>query len=136
MKKYASKTKFKTLLFLFLFGALVSFATQKYSLTGKWTICNPDGTPSGEYIDFYKEGTYDISLPNGQIGERGFYHLKDSVFTIRNAKDGCGKDYWGYYGLTFRGSDSVHFSFIKDTCSERRMDIVGFNPGLRRYKAK
>jgi hypothetical protein len=136
MKKYVPGRKFKTSLFLLIASVLFSFITEKNSLTGKWTICNPDGTPSGEYIDFYKDGTYDISLPNGEIGERGFYKFKDSVFSIRNAKDVCGKDYWGYYGLTFHGSDSVHFSLIKDTCSARSMDIVGFNPGLKRYKAK
>jgi len=136
MKKFVSKVKSKTLLILFIAGVLFSFVTPKHSLTGKWTICNPDGTPSGEYIDFYKDGTYKISLPDGQIGERGFYNLKDSVFSIRNAKDVCGGDYWGYYGLMFHGSDSVHFSLIKDTCSARRMDIVGFNPGLKRYNTK
>jgi hypothetical protein len=136
MNKYVSKMKSKTLLLLFFVGVMFSFIPPKYSLIGKWTICNPDGTPSGEYIDFYKDGTYDINLPDGQIGERGFYNLKDSVFSIKNAKDACGKNYWGSYGLAFHGSDSVHFSIIKDTCSKRRMDIVGFNPGLKRYKTK
>lgn len=136
MKKNTSKANLKILFFLIIAAVAFSFATQQYNLAGKWEICNPDGTPSGEYIDFYKDGTYNISLPNGQIGEKGFYDLKDSVFSIRNAKNVCGKDYWGYYDLTFHGSDSVHFSLIKDTCSERRMDIVGFNPGLKRYKTK
>ena len=136
MKNYVSGMKFKTLLFLLVAGIMFSYVSRKPGLTGKWIICNPDGSPSGEYIDFYKEGTYDISLPDGLIGERGFYNLKDSVFSIRNAKDVCGKNYWGSYGLTFHGSDSVHFSLIEDTCPERRMDIVGFNPGLKRYKTK
>ena len=87
MKNYVSGMKFKTLLFLLVAGIMFSYVSRKPGLTGKWIICNPDGSPSGEYIDFYKEGTYDITLPGGQIGERGFYTLKDSVFSIRNAKD-------------------------------------------------
>ena len=137
MKKKLSKINFKLLvLFLFSIAIIFSFASQKYSLIGRWSILNLDGTPSGEYVDFEKDNTYTIALPNGQIGERGDYLLKDSVFSIKNIKDVCGKDYWGKYKLTFYGSDSVHFALIEDTCSPRRMDIVGFNPGLKRYITK
>ena len=90
----------------------------------------------GEYVDFQEDNTYTVTLPDGQIGERGNYLLKDSVFSIKNIKDVCGKNYWGKYHLTFYGSDSVHFALMEDTCSERRMDIVGNNPGLKRYKSK
>lgn len=124
------------LLTLFVVTIMFSFIPPKHSLTGRWSIYYPDGSLSQEYIDFKNDGTYNITLPDGRIGEKGYYKLKHSVFSLRNAKDVCGKDYWGSYRLTFHGSDSVHFSLIKDTCTERRMDIVGGNPGLKRYKAK
>ena len=124
------------LLFLFILALIFAFVYQKDNLLGSWSILNPDGTPSGEYLDFKSDDTYSITLPNGQIGENGNYLLKDSIFSIKNIKNVCGQDYWGKYSLTFHGSDSIHFALIQDTCSERKMDIVGFNPGLRRYKAK
>jgi hypothetical protein len=137
MKRGISKINFKIpVLFLFIIATLFAFILPKYSLTGQWSILNLDGTPSGEYIDFNEDSTYTIALPDGQIGERGNYLLKDSVFSIKNIKDVCGKDYWGQYKLAFYGNDSVHFALIKDTCSARRMDIVGFNPGLKRYITK
>ena len=135
MKEKSSKNSFITSILLFTGAALIlAFVGPKYSLTGKWSILNPDGTPSGEYVSFNADNTYTVSLPDGQIGERGNYILKDSFFSIKNMKDVCGKDYWGKYNLTFHGNDSVHFTLIDDTCSERRMDMVGYNPGLKRYK--
>jgi hypothetical protein len=137
MKKYLSKKNLITFtLTLFVIILIGACTPSKYSLTGRWSILNLDGTPSEETIDFMKDSTYEIALTNGQIGERGYYLLKDSVFSIKNAKDVCGKDYWGLYGLTFHGEDSVRFTLIRDTCAGRRMDIVGFNPGLKRYKVK
>ena len=137
MKNKSSKINFKpSLLFFFIIAIIFAFVLPNYSLVGRWSILNLDGTPSGEYVDYKEDNTYTVSLPNGQIGERGIYLLKDSVFSIKNIKDVCGKDYWGKYNLTFYGSDSVHFVLIEDTCSERRMDIVGFNPGLKRNKTK
>jgi len=105
-------------------------------LVGKWSILNLDGTPSGEYVNFNEDNTYTVSLPDGTIGERGNYGLKDSVFSIKNSKDVCGSNYWGKYNLKFVGKDSVHFSLIEDSCTNRRMDMVGYNPGLKRYNAK
>ena len=87
-------------------------------------------------MHFKEDNTYTVALPDGQIGERGNYLLKDSVFSIKNIKDVCGKAYWGKYNLTFYGSDSIHIALIEDTCSVRRMDLVGFNPGLKRYAKK
>jgi len=124
--------------FIFLFSAVVifGFVPPKYDLTGRWSILNLDGTASGEYLDFNKDGTYLITLPDGLAGEKGNYSLKDSTFSIRNIKDVCGKDYWGTYRLTFRGRDSVHFAVMEDTCTIRKMDIVEFNPWIRRDKTK
>ncbi len=137
MKNKLSKLNSKRfLLFLFILAIIFAFVSQKYNLIGRWSILNLNGTPSGEYLDFKKDSTYSITLPNGQIGENGNYLLKDSIFFIKNIKNVCGKDYWGKYNLTFQGSDSIHFALIEDTCSERKMDIVGFNPGLKRYKTK
>jgi hypothetical protein len=124
------------LLVLSMLAMLFAFASPKFSLIGRWSILNLDGRPSGEYLDFKKDNTYSISLPNGQVGENGEYRLRDTVFSIKNNKNMCGKDYWGKYSLVFHGNDSVHFALIADTCTERKMDIVGFNPGLKRYKAK
>lgn len=137
MKKKSSKNNLKqSLLFLFIISIIFAFVPPKRSLLGRWSILNLDGTPSGEIVDFKKDSTYTVALPNGQIGERGNFLLKDSVFSIKNIKDVCGKDYWGKYNLTFYGNDSVHFTLIEDTCYARRMDIVGYNPGLKRYIAK
>ncbi len=137
MKRQFAKINLKTLvLFLTISATLLAFVSPKYSLIGQWSILNLDGSPSGEFVDFKQDNTYTVALPDGQIGERGIYSLKDSVFSIKNIKDVCGKDYWGIYKLTFYGNDSVHFALIKDTCTERRMDIVGFNPGLKRRMNK
>ena len=114
---------------------IFAFTPPKYSLVGQWSLLQTDGTASGEYVFFKEDSTYTIALPNGEIGERGMYFLKDSTFFIKNIIDNaCGKDYWGKYNLTFYGNDSVHFALIEDTCTARRTDIVGYNPGIRRYK--
>lgn len=137
MKGNLSKKNCHSLILLLFIGFfLLAFEMPEYSLVGRWFTLNPDGSPVPEYVNFNKDGTYDVTLPNGEIGERGFYKLKNSLFSIRNAKDVCGKNYWGKYNLTFHGSDSIHLSLIEDSCTARRMDMVGYNPGLKRYKTK
>jgi hypothetical protein len=131
-KKLIGKKLNSILLFLFIIAAGFAFVPTDYRLIGKWSILNPDGTPSGEYVNFKEDSTYTVALPDGQIGERGNYILKDSIFSIKNIKEVCGNNYWGKYNLTFYGSDSVHFAVMEDSCSARRMDMVGFNPGLKR----
>src|ERR1022692_1080792 len=124
MKKKLLRIHFNSsLLFLFIIVIIFAFVPLNYSLIGKWTILNLDGTPSGEYVNFKEDSTYTVALPDGQIGERGNYILKGSIFSIKNIKDVCGNNYWGKYNLTFYGSDSVHFVVIEDSCSTRRMDI-------------
>src|SRR5436305_11496638 len=96
MKNKLSKINIKpSLLFPFI-AVIISFAVvpPKYSLIGQWSILYADGTASGEYIFFKGDSTYNITLPNGGIGERGMYFLRDSIFSIKNIKDVCGKDYW------------------------------------------
>ena len=135
MKKKLSKINRKfSFLFLFFVAVIFAFVTPKYSLIGKWSVMNLDGSPSGEYVNFKEDNTYNVALQNGEIGENGSYLLKDSVFLIKNIKDVCGKNYWGKYNLKFYGNDSVHFAVIEDSCTERRMDIVGYNSGLKRMK--
>jgi hypothetical protein len=134
MKNKSSKTSFKLFLFLSITLIIFAFGLPKYSLVGKWTIYNSDGTSVGEFVDLKADDTYTVTLPDGTIGEKGSYLFKDPVFSIKNIKDVCGKDYWGKYNLTFVGADSIHFTLIEDSCSSRRMDIVGYNPGLRRVK--
>jgi hypothetical protein len=136
------KNKFPTLdvksclLFIFIIAVIFAFVRPTYSLVGKWTVYNTDGTSIGEYVDLKTDNTYTVTLPDGSIGENGKYLFKDPVFSIKNIKDVCGKGYWGKYNLTFVGADSIHFALIEDSCSARRMDIVGYNPGLRRVKSK
>ena len=114
---------------------LFAFIPPKHRLVGKWTIPLPDGTSSGEYVELKNDGTYNVYLPGGQIGERGYYKLKHHVFSVKNAvARACGDNYWGKYKLEFHGDDSIHLALIEDSCTARRMDIVGFNPGLRRIK--
>lgn len=130
------KQTIKAVAFFFVLTAL-AFMPPKHSLPGKWTIYNADGTSIGEYVELKNDGTYNVYLPGGQIGETGHYKLKHHVFSIRNAKDDvCGKGYWGKYELKFHGDDSILFTLIEDTCANRRYDIVGINPGLRRMKTK
>ncbi|HEY4935946.1 MAG TPA: hypothetical protein VII44_05165 [Puia sp.] len=136
MKNKLSKISFKLFLFLFIALMIFAFGLPTNSLVGKWTIYNSDGTSIGEFVDLQADNTYTVTLPDGTIGERGSYLFKDPVFSIKNIKDVCGNGYWGKYNLTFVGADSIHFTLIEDSCSARRMDIVGYNPGLRRYKAK
>ena len=122
-----------------IFTAIAAFAfiPPKHSIVGKWIIFAPNGLPSGEYVNIYKEGTYDVTLPGGQVGEKGYYKLDHSAFSIKNAvARACGDGYWGSYKLEFHGDDSIHFTLIEDTCANRRYDIVGVNPGLRRFKEK
>jgi hypothetical protein len=91
----------------------------------------------GEYVNMKKDGTYDVTLPNGKVGERGYYKLDHSTFSIRNAVvRACGDNYWGTYKMSWHGKDSVSFVVIQDSCSNRRNDIVGVNPGLKRFKNK
>jgi hypothetical protein len=136
MKKKSSKISFKLFPFLFIALIIFAFGLPKYSLVGKWTIYNSDGTSIGEFVDLKADNTYTVTLPDGTIGEKGSYLFKDPVFSIKNIKDVCGNGYWGKYKLTFVGADSIHFALIEDSCSARRMDIVGYNPGLRRVKEK
>jgi len=102
-----------------------------HSLVGKWSIPG-----ANEFVSFNSDNTYEVALPNGKVGERGNYKVEGSVFMIRNAKPVCGDGYWGKYKIDFYGADSVHFALIADSCTTRRMDIVGYNPGLRRFKDK
>jgi hypothetical protein len=136
MKNKLSKISFKLFPFLFIALIIFAFGLPKYSLVGKWTIYNSDGTSIGEFVDLKADNTYTVTLPDGTIGEKGSYLFKDPVFSIKNIKDVCGNGYWGKYKLTFVGADSIHFALIEDSCSARRMDIVGYNPGLRRVKEK
>ena len=137
MTNKSSVIKFRSsLLFLIIVAIIFAFVSPKYILVGKWTIYNADGTSIGEFVDLKADNTYSVTLPDGTIGENGNYHFKDPVFSIKNIKDVCGKGYWGKYKLTFVGADSIHLAVIEDSCSERRMDMVGYNPGLRRVKTK
>ncbi len=113
--------------------AAFSFIPPKHNLVGRWIAYERDGS-IGAYINFKKDGSYDIALPNGQIGEVGRYELDNSTFSIKNIKAVCGDDYWGKYQLTFHGRDSVLFALIEDSCTARREDIVGGNKGLKRVK--
>jgi hypothetical protein len=119
------------LLLAFFLTILFAFLPPGHSLVGKWSI---PGTP--ELVTFNSDQTYEVRLPDGKVGEKGSYKLEQSVFFIKNAKPVCGEGYWGRYKIDFYGEDSVHFTLIEDSCSSRRMDIVGYNPGLRRFKGK
>ena len=119
------------LLLAFFLTILFAFLPPGHSLVGKWSI---PGTP--ELVTFNSDQTYEVHLPDGKVGERGSYKIEQSVFFIKNAKPVCGEGYWGKYKIDFYGEDSVHFTLIEDSCAARRMDIVGYNPGLRRIKAK
>lgn len=121
------------------FFVIVAFAfiPPRRNLVGRWIIFAPDGTNSHEYVEFKKDGIYNVVLPNGEIGEVGNYKLDHSTFSIKNIKAHvCGNDYWGTYQLTFHGKDSVSFVVIEDSCTARREEIVGGNPGLKRFKNK
>jgi len=118
---------------LFSVSILAVFNPPKHNIVGHWKIFVPPGMNVSEYVDLRKDGSYNVYV-NDKIEERGFYSVKNSVFSIRNVKPVCGDGYWGKYKLDFYGSDSVHFTLIEDSCSNRRMDIVGVNPGLRRLK--
>ncbi len=120
---------------VFFVVAAFAFTPPKHKIVGKWIIFAPDGSYSGEYVNIKKDRTYNVTLPNGDVGERGYYKLDHSTFSLKNAVAGaCGDGYWGRYGMTWHGKDSVSFVVIEDSCNARRYDIVGVNPGLRRSK--
>jgi hypothetical protein len=129
-----------TVIVVFFIVTAFEFVSPKHKLVGRWIIYPPDNRPEfrdlHEYVDFKNDGTYDVVLPNGKIGEVGNYKLNGSVFLIKNMKTVCGDGYWGSYKLTFHGRDSVSFVLIEDSCTARRQDIVGGNPGLKRFKAR
>ena len=128
------KQSIKVLVVILLITAF-AFMQPGNKLIGRWIIYAPDGTNSHEYVEFKIDGTYNVVLPNGEIGESGNYKLNHSVFSIKNSKAHvCGNDYWGSYKLTFHGRDSVSFVLTADSCTSRREDIVGGNPGLKRLK--
>lgn len=122
--------KFPATFILFLAAALIP---PKHRIAGNWTVFGPSNAPVNEHVELKKDGSYLVYIGD-QVGERGFYKLKGSVFSIKNAKPVCGDGYWGKYRIDFYGQDSIHFTLIEDTCSDRRRDIVGVNPGLRRMK--
>ncbi len=131
------KKPIKILGSFFIIAALAFLPPNKDKLVGRWIIYGPDNKPAQEYVDFQKDGMYDVILPNGETGEVGYYKLNNSTFSIKNVKAAvCGNGYWGLYRLTFHGTDSVSFAVIKDSCTDRRNDIVGGNTGLKRYKKK
>ena len=115
----------------FFLTIVFAFVPPVRSLVGKWGI---PGT--NEFVVFNSNNTYEVTLPDGKTGEKGSYKIEHSVFFIKNAKPVCGTKYWGKYKIDFYGEDSVHFTLITDSCTTRRMDIVGYNPGLRRFKVK
>jgi hypothetical protein len=122
---------------VFIIAALGFLPSGESKLVGRWMIYGPDNMPANEYVDFKRGGMYDVTLPNGQIAEEGYYKLNNSTFYIKNAKPKvCGNDYWGVYKLTFYGKDSLSFAVINDSCTNRRNDIVGGNPGLKRDKKR
>ena len=119
---------------LFFVVAVVGFLPPGNSLVGRWITYAPNGMQA--YIDFKPDGTFKVIGPDGEIGHSGNYKLDNATFSIKNDKGGCGDGYWGTYQLTFYGRDSVSFAVIRDSCTGRREEIVGGNPGLRRIKKK
>jgi hypothetical protein len=115
----------------FFLTIVFAFIPPGHSLVGKWSIPG-----ANEVVTFNSDNTYEVTLPDGKVGERGSYRIEDSVFFIKNVKPVCGDGYWGKYKIDFYGTDSVHFALITDSCTARRMDIVGYNPGLRRFRGK
>ena len=91
-----------TLLFVFIAAIMFAFIPPKHHLTGKWTIYDSNGNPGNEYVELKSDGTYNVYLPGGQIGERGYYKFHHSTFSIKNAvAKACGEGYWGKYNWTF-----------------------------------
>lgn len=63
--------------------------THNNKLAGRWIIYGPDNKPAQEYVDFKKNGIYDVVLLIGEIGEVGYYKPDCSAFSIKNAKPGA-----------------------------------------------
>jgi len=74
------KQSIKVLTVIFLITAF-AFMQPGNKLIGRWIIYAPDGTNSQEYVEFKIDGTYNVVLPNGEIGESGNYKLNHSVFS-------------------------------------------------------
>lgn len=61
-------------------GIIFALTMPKYSLVGKWTIFNPDGTSIGEFVDLKADNTYTLTLPDRTIGEKGNYQQEEWIW--------------------------------------------------------
>jgi hypothetical protein len=124
-------SEWTNLVLAFFLTIVFAFIPPGHSIVGKWSIPG-----ANEIVTFNSDNSYEVTRPDGKVGERGSYKIEHSVFFIKNANPVCGDGYWGKYKIDFYGTDSVHFALITDSCTARRMDIVGYNPGLRRFRDK
>ena len=94
---------------------LCSFKTSDHSLVGHWI--SHDSAPDAKVlVDFNDDGTFKVTV-NGETENEGNYKVNDDTFFMYDHN--CGMQVAGRYKLNFYTEDSVSFSLIQDSCTER-----------------
>jgi len=114
MKKILIRSLF---LPVFLF---FSFITADHNIVGHWITYTPDNSPV--YVDFNSDGTFKVTV-DGQIENQGNYRLSNDTFSMYD--NNCGIQLAGKYKLNFYTEDSLSFSLIEDSCTERVGEVNG-----------
>jgi hypothetical protein len=104
---------------IILFIALLA-AMPVHPITGHWIAAGPNNTKL--FIDFNKDGTFKV-YSSAATENSGSYHT--SIDTIFMYDKNCGTQVPGKYLLHFYGADSVTFSLLQDSCSERAQEVNG-----------
>lgn len=94
------------------------------SLVGRWRQQFADGRTA--LAVFRADGSLDFFV-NGKVFGNGRYYVRQDTFALAYAS--CNVNYYGTYTLRFFVRDSVRFTVVRDTCSERRAGMDGVTLG-------
>ena len=97
---------------------LFAFTTMQDKLTGQWVTTGNQVA----YIDFTSDSIFKV-IVNGNVENEGKYKLNKDVFSMYD--NNCGMQVEGKYKLTFFTSDSLSFTLIADSCTNRSGEVNG-----------
>lgn len=109
----------KTILLLLLpcILMLCAFYSSNNPLVGHWVTTGNDKADV-----YFTPDSFRVNV-NGAIENQGKYKLNKDVFSMYD--NNCGMKVEGRYKLTFFSRDSVSFSMISDSCSDRSKEVNG-----------